>query len=57
MKLVFHHIVLENEEICENLSFRRANMLAWIEDVPLLNTSIEGTHQTILLDLLCRQLN
>jgi len=57
MKLVFHHIVLKNEEICENFSFRRANVLAWIEAVPLLNKSIEGTHHTIFLDLLCRQLN
>jgi len=56
-KFEFHHFVLENEEICENFSFRKDNAQAWIEAVPLLNISIEGTHHPILLDLLCRQLN
>jgi hypothetical protein len=57
MKVAFHHILLENEKIWEKFSFRRDNVLAWFEAVPPLNTSIDSTHHTILLDVLCRQLN
>jgi len=44
LKVVFHHILLENEEIWKKFSFRIANVLAWTEAVPLLNTSIESAH-------------
>lgn len=54
MKVVFHHILQENEEIREKFSFRRANVLPWIEAVPLLNINMQSIHHTILLDLLCR---
>lgn len=57
MKVIFHHILLENEEIWEKFSFRRANVLPWIEVVPLLSTSIESTHHAFLLDILCRHLS